>query len=123
MWFSELSGAISDANAENAQIRGDEAEQRAELAKANDDLAQKVKELENHLQEEEKEDISAQQELKHQADMYHARGILMAGFDEALECPYLENLDVDAFRNQRFTYKISDLVQKYCLQFLKLRGM
>ena len=86
--MEKLRRQLRESNALNVELRGDE----VSLEKAKNDLASKVKELEDHLNE--KEDGGAiAEELQHQAEMYHSRGIIMAGVDDVPDCPYLENLD------------------------------
>ena len=97
-----LRNKLREANDENAHLRGDEA--ALELAKS--ELVNKVKELESHLYEHEGAGNSAAEQLQHQAEMYHSRGIVMAGVDAEMDCPYLENLDVDEYRNNRLCFPL-----------------
>ena len=94
---------LRDANTENANLRGeghDHEKHELELEKARKELALKVKEMEEHINENEDGGVAGE-ELQHQAEMYHSRGMIMAGVDDIPDCPYLENLDVDDFRNKR----------------------
>ena len=88
-----LRSMLRDANAKNEELKLEEAEK---LEEARLELLKKTKELEDHINKEE-DNGREHDELMDQIAMYHERGIVMAGYNEDITCPYLEKLEVDEF--------------------------
>ncbi|OQR94133.1 hypothetical protein ACHHYP_01681 [Achlya hypogyna] len=114
--LDEMKNLVAMLKAENEKMAksgggggGDGSEQVDRLSEL---LAQKQRELEGVLTGESggggKPPAKAQEEaMQRQKEEYEKRGISLTFFEEKTTLPYLINLDVDAYRSQRFMYLLS----------------
>jgi chromosome segregation ATPase len=106
--MERLKAMLREANAKNEELKLEEEEK---LEEARLELSRKTKELEDHINQEE-DNGREHEELMDQIEMYHERGIVMAGYDQDVTGPYLEKLDVDEFRSKRLLFPLQNGVTR-----------